>query len=144
MNWFDRDGALIDTFPNVLALKLHWLHKIADRYPKAIFQTDVSKKNTDYILLKMNHPHVVKIKMFHSLHLQEPYTYGAPLKEVHGTVLEKVDQFDAVIFTTDLQKKDVERQFGPRSTFHVIPHCAQDFSRGRTWRGILHRLWEDL
>lgn len=124
VNWFDRDGALIDTFPNVLALKLHWLHKIADRYPKAIFQTDVSKKNTDYILLKMNHPHVVKIKMFHSLHLQEPYTYGAPLKEVHGTVLEKVDQFDAVIFTTDLQKKDVERQFGPRSTFHVIPHCA--------------------
>ncbi|GAA5344081.1 glycosyltransferase [Planifilum fimeticola] len=124
VDWFDRDGALIDTFPNVRALKLHWLHKIADRYPKAIFQTDVSKKNTDYVLLKVNHPHVVKVKMFHSLHLQKPYTYGAPLKEVHGTVLEQADQFDAVVFTTDLQKKDVERQFGPRSTFHVIPHCA--------------------
>src|SRR5690606_20977365 len=124
VDWFDRDGSLINTFPNVRALKLHWLYKIADRYPKAIFQTDVSKKSTDYILLKMNHPHVVKVKMFHSLHLKKPYTYGAPLKEVHGTVLEKLDQFDAVIFTTDLQKKDVERQFGPRSTFHVVPHCA--------------------
>lgn len=126
VNWFDQQGQIIKVFKNIHALKVHWLETITEKLESAIFQSDM--RNTEELLLAMKNPKIATVKMFHSNHFEEPYTYGSLIKEYHSTALENVSRFDAFVLITERQKKDVERQFGPRSTFHTVPHAAPRIS----------------
>lgn len=129
VNWFDPQGKIIKVFKNEQELRTHWLDTITKNLKHAIVQSDM--RNTEELLLTIRNPNIATIKMFHSNHLEKPYTCGAPIKEYHKTALEKASHFDAFVFITKRQKEHIENQFGPRSTFHVVPHSAPQIPSGQ-------------
>lgn len=122
VHWFDLDGQLIRTFDNEKEMKLYWLHQLVQSESQMIFQADDHKSGN--LLLSFEHPQVATIRMLHSHHLSEPYTYGAPISSIQQKSLDQVDRVDAYVTVTEQQKQDIQRQFGMRTTFHSVPHAA--------------------
>jgi len=121
--WFDLQGAIIKSFSDETELKIFWLEELTKNQQSVILHSELI--TTDFMILSQNRPHIAKVKVFHSNHFKEPYTYGAPIDEFYEKLFrENIDKFDAVVFLTNSQKKDVERQFGLRQTFHIVPHVA--------------------
>lgn len=120
--WFDSEQDDTKVFNSEKELKIYWLEQIAEKSENPLFQSEMYK--TDVLLLGVKHPKVAKVKMMHSNHLRKPYTYGAPLMKEHKKILKQASQFDGMVFITEQQKKDIERQFGPRSIYHSVPHYA--------------------
>ncbi|MFD1434133.1 glycosyltransferase [Kroppenstedtia eburnea] len=121
VHWFDRGGQLIRTFQSEKEMKLFWLNRLVQEEPTVILQSDDPK--TSRLLLDAD-PRAVKVKMLHSNHLDEPYVYGAPVSKQNELALKQADGFDAFVVITEEQKRDIQRQFGMRTTFHDILHAV--------------------
>ncbi|MGG1397666.1 glycosyltransferase [Bacillus salipaludis] len=122
INWFNQDGDVNKVFYSEAELKRYWLEKLTEHDSNPIMLSD--SRNTDRWVAAVQNPNVAKMLVIHSNHLTKPYHYGAPLNDRNRSALEMMDQFDAVILLTKEQKNDIEKQFGPRKIYHVIPHSA--------------------
>ncbi|MFC7392079.1 glycosyltransferase [Scopulibacillus cellulosilyticus] len=129
INWFNQNGDLNHVFYSETELKRYWLEKLTEHDSHPVLLSD--SRSTDKWAAAVQNPNAAKMLVIHSNHLKKPYHYGSPLAERNRSALEMMDQFDAVIFLTENQKKDIERQFGPRSIYHVIPHNASKVNLDR-------------
>jgi glycosyltransferase involved in cell wall biosynthesis len=59
----------------------------------------------------------------HSAHTSAPYEWDSPIDGLWASWFEVIDRFDAVIWPTQSQRLAVEKRFGPRDNFWVVPHA---------------------
>ena len=61
----------------------------------------------------------------HNAHTAAPHNWDSEMDETWTGWFEVIDQFDAVIWLTEQQRKDAERRFAPHPGAVVIPHPAE-------------------
>ncbi|MCJ8007971.1 glycosyltransferase [Lederbergia wuyishanensis] len=73
-------------------------------------------------VLSMDPDSAYRIYTIHTNHFDEPYVYGSNIKEDHITLLDNLNNVEALVVLTESQKKDIIKQFGDYNNVHVIPN----------------------
>ncbi|GIN85357.1 putative poly(glycerol-phosphate) alpha-glucosyltransferase [Heyndrickxia sporothermodurans] len=120
--WNDNKLKSSKEFSNENQLRKFYIQEIMKNSLNPVLISDA--RSTDKLLQSIDDPNISKILMLHSSHLLKPFNYSAPLHENNGRALKMMNDFDANVFLTNEQKNDIERRFGLRTTYHVIPHSA--------------------
>jgi len=122
--FYGTNGAPMRAFGTVGEMRTAWLDSFAQSCSESIFQVETGSPLVVKAVRDMTSVGVAKVKVVHSSHLDSPYTYGSPIVERHAQVLKMINDFDAFVLLTGDQLRDVESEFGPRSTLYAIPHDA--------------------
>jgi len=120
----DSSGRCTHVFPSERRLRTAWFQQTASCCEEAVFQVETESPLIAQAVLDMKDPHVARVAMLHSSHLDYPHTYGAPTMPEHEPILSRLGMFDAFVLITEEHKRDILEEFGPRDTIHAIPHDA--------------------
>ncbi|MCM2675748.1 glycosyltransferase [Alkalicoccobacillus plakortidis] len=82
-------------------------------------------RGTDDMTLSFNSPFIYKIYMTHSTHLREPYHFMSTIRLGNRAVLSRLNEVDAIVFLTNLQRDDIKSRYGSRENYFVIPHYSE-------------------
>jgi len=105
-------------YPDVADMRVDWLESFASQHETSCFLSDY--RNADKLVIRLDGRRVARVKTLHTNHLAEPFVYGSALRPRARTELGNAEFFDALVLLSDQQRDDVMRQFGPRSTYHVV------------------------
>ena len=120
--FFDPEGR-----PTVLAgstwdVYYRWLDHLVGDGPAVI--TNESKSTARFMSRYVN-PRATTIHVFHESHLADASNpYLGDLYVAHRRVMPHLDRFDAVVFLTDLQRRDVAERFGDAPNLHAVPNAG--------------------
>lgn len=115
-----RSGHAVAAWRQIWPLYLFWLDLVvAGRETYMI----VDSKVTANFVTRYRRDNVVTIHQVHSSHLAHgampPFGELSPNRKY---VFERLSSYDAVIFLTESQKRDVKTLLGPQENAHVIPN----------------------
>ncbi|HEX2245980.1 MAG TPA: glycosyltransferase, partial [Arthrobacter sp.] len=65
-----------------------------------------------------------KVVTAHSNHLEPPYTAGSGVSGNWRKLIERLDEFDALVVLTEAQREDMAADFGHADLLEVIPQVA--------------------
>jgi len=119
-------SVVLKHYANLAAMHIEWLQSYADEHDESFFLTDY--RNTDELVAELDRGRVAWVKTLHTNHLADPFVYGAPLRPRARVELGNADSFDALVLLSEQQRIDVARQFGPRTTYHVVNNPAPESS----------------
>ncbi|MDT3428873.1 poly(glycerol-phosphate) alpha-glucosyltransferase [Paenibacillus forsythiae] len=123
VNLFKDSDKHIKEFRNEEELKKYWIEQyVLKKDAKPIIISDI--RNLDNLVMSLRNERLVKVAVMHNNHFEEPFHYGSPIKEHKMNLFNNVKKLDAVIFLTDQQKNDVQKQFGQLTDYKVISHSA--------------------
>jgi poly(glycerol-phosphate) alpha-glucosyltransferase len=120
--FFSADGA-----PTVLAgstwdVYYRWLDHLVGDGPAVITN---ESKSTARFLSRYRNPRATTIHVFHESHLADATNpYLGDLYVAHRRIIPHLDRFDAVVFLTDLQRRDVAERFGAAPNLHAVPNAG--------------------
>ncbi|MBB3328917.1 glycosyltransferase [Microlunatus antarcticus] len=120
--FFDATGA-----PTVLAgstwdVYYLWLDHLVGDGPAVIVN---ESKSTARFLSRYLNPRATTIHVFHESHLADASNpYLGDLYVAHRRIMPHLDRFDAVVFLTDLQRRDVAERFGAAPNLHAVPNAG--------------------
>jgi poly(glycerol-phosphate) alpha-glucosyltransferase len=102
-------------------------------------------KMTARFLSRYLNPRVTTVHVFHESHLADatnPWT--GDLQVTHRRIVPHLDRFDAVVFLTRKQRRDVAERFGEAPNLHSVPNAgppvAPDAEPPGSSRSLLSRL----
>ncbi|ASK62144.1 hypothetical protein CFK37_08185 [Virgibacillus phasianinus] len=124
---FNEDSSIRNTFvDDDVSHKVDWLTKVVNRIPneKSVIVSDT--RSTDEVLINFKHPKAATIWRLHSSHLDEPFEVDSPITSKVKAGMENIEKFDAAVFLTEEQKRDIISQVGHKSPYQVIPHYHED------------------
>lgn len=76
-------------------------------------------RGLDSVIMNITNDYVRKIFMTHSIHIRPDTDI---IRAGNRKVLENLNDIDALVLLTEKQKKDIEKRFGHRDNYYVIPH----------------------
>jgi poly(glycerol-phosphate) alpha-glucosyltransferase len=120
--FFDHDGA-----PTVLAgstwdVYYLWLDHLVGDGPAVITN---ESKSTARFLSRYPNPRATTIHVFHESHLADASNpYKGDLYVAHRRIIPHLDRFDAVVFLTHKQRRDVAERFGDAPNLHAVPNAG--------------------
>lgn len=117
----DTSGAPLGTWAGIWGLYFFWLDTLP-RDPIAWMICD-SKTSANH-LVDYERDDVVTMHVLHGSHLEPRSRQSTEniIRRSRERVLERLDQWDAVIFLTHQQLDEVDMLLGPGGNRHVIPH----------------------
>ena len=119
----DTSGEPLGAWNWVSRLYWQWLDSLP-RDPVAWIIAD--SKTSANTLIHYERPDVARLHVVRGSHLK-PKT-GRPIGKLIKTrrkLMQNLDVWDAVVFLTESQRKDVQLLLGPRSNLHVIPNSRK-------------------
>lgn len=120
---FNEDSSIRNTFVNDnVSHKVNWLTEVINEVNSERSVVVSDTRSTDEVLIKFNHPRAAKIWRLHSGHVGNPYNTDSDIADAVKIGIDNIDSFDAAIFLTEQQKKDVITRFGEKSNLYVVPH----------------------
>jgi glycosyltransferase involved in cell wall biosynthesis len=118
---FNKFTNQVKEFKNNKEFHVYWLNELCrEQLEKPVLICDGVGSAPK--VLSMHSEVAYRIYSIHTNHLDSPYEYGSPIKQDHVTLLQNVEQVDALIVLTESQKKDILKQFGDSGNVHVIPN----------------------
>jgi poly(glycerol-phosphate) alpha-glucosyltransferase len=115
----DTSGTPMGTWRGPWSLYYLWLDSLP-RDPMAYLICD--SKTTATHLTSYRRPDVATIHVIRGSHLVGAKRPHGKLKQSRKVVMENLASWDAVVFLTEEQRRDVEALLGPQSNLHVIPN----------------------
>lgn len=113
---YDRRGEPVRRWESVWALYRHWLDRVFGAQESFVI---VDSKTVARFARTYHRANVV---MMHVLHGSHRSADGSQLSATRLTVLEHLDDFDAVIVLTSRQREDLLHDLGPHDNIAVIPN----------------------
>lgn len=123
VNLFDQKGNIEKIYSNDDQLKTEWIERLIKTYSNPVIVSDA--RNTDQLLVNIKNKSAVKIWRLHSNHLKAPFEVDSDIAPPVKIGFENLDKFDAAVFLTEQQKKDIEKRVGTKHNLYVIPHAVQ-------------------
>ncbi|HEY0239431.1 MAG TPA: glycosyltransferase [Friedmanniella sp.] len=120
--FFAPDGS-----PTVLAgstwdVYYRWLDHLVGDGPAVIIN---ESKSTARFLSRYLNPRATTIHVFHESHLADATNpYLGDLYVAHRRIMPHLDRFDAVVFLTHKQRRDVAERFGDAPNLHAVPNAG--------------------
>lgn len=110
------DGSPRAAWRGVRSLYAAWLDHLTGGEPTFLL---VDSKAMARFAAGYRRPHVVVVHVVHGSHLTDD---GAALRPSRAEVFARLGAFDAVVFCTARQARDVRRRVGPLPLLAVVPH----------------------
>ncbi|WP_396645167.1 glycosyltransferase [Microbacterium sp.] len=112
----DGSGEPRAAWRGVRALYAAWLDRLTAGEPAFLL---VDSKAMARFAARYRRPHVVVLHVVHGSHLTED---GTEVRPSRAEVFARLGAFDAVVFCTARQARDVRRRVGPLPLLAVVPH----------------------
>lgn len=120
---FNDDSTIRNTFVNDdVSHKVNWLTAVINNANSEQSVVVSDTRSTDEVLIKFNHPKAAKVWRLHSGHVGNPYNTDSKIAGPVKSGIDNIDDFDAAIFLTEQQKRDIITRFGEKSNLYVVPH----------------------
>lgn len=132
-----------DGTPSVLAgatwdVYYLWLDQLVGDEPAVIVN---ESKSTARFLSRYRNPRASTIHLFHESHLADPTNPDAgELYVAHRRILPHLDRFDAVVFLTRRQRRDVAERFGDAPNLHTVPNAGPRVEPAPARSALVRRL----
>ncbi|WP_277209725.1 glycosyltransferase [Isoptericola croceus] len=120
---YTRDGREGRSWTSVWAVYRKWIdHVLADEPAYLI----VDSKSLTKFFASLRRPNIYTAQLVHGAHLTARATdpHG-PLARTRAPLIEHIDDFDAIVFLTEGQRRDVLERVGPRENTYVIPNSTE-------------------
>ncbi|MGZ0711617.1 glycosyltransferase (plasmid) [Coraliomargarita sp. W4R53] len=124
-------GVVVGWLPGYASVYRAWINAVASRASKPLVvicearQLGEALMSSVYPLLSSA---VRIVHTTHACHVTAPFAWDSPMDAGWQRWFAKADQFDAVLWLTPSQQRDVERRFGGSIHSSVVPHPAPDYS----------------
>jgi poly(glycerol-phosphate) alpha-glucosyltransferase len=121
-----RDGEPVGTLAGFGELYRAWLAAvIADGDPALPTVVISESRQVGELIVDLRGPRVTVIHTAHNAHTLPPYRWDSEISGLWRSWFDHLARFDAVVWLTEGQRRDVVRRFGEPTRFAVIPHPAQ-------------------
>lgn len=121
-----RDGEAVGALEGFGELYRVWLAAvIADGDPALTTFVISESRQVGELIVNLSGAAVKVIHTAHNAHTLPPYRWDSDIDQLWQTWFDQLTRFDAVVWLTDGQRRDVIRRFGEPTRFAVIPHPAQ-------------------
>ncbi|HKT57169.1 MAG TPA: glycosyltransferase [Microbacterium sp.] len=122
----DRDGRVAGVLDGFGALYRAWLDELVRRLRQDDPQRPVvvlcESRQLGELLAGWDDPGVRLIQATHTIHLEPPYTKDAAVNGLWTRWFGLAERFDAVLWLTDEQRRDVHERFQLDGVHIVVPH----------------------
>ena len=117
----DADGTPVRGFTSIWGLYRHWLDLLTEKKRSVVI---VDSKTAARFVRGYKRKHVATVHVVHSSHRAGDGEPGQPLKPSRREVLERAEEFDAVVVLTERQRADLADDLGPAATIAVVPNAG--------------------
>jgi poly(glycerol-phosphate) alpha-glucosyltransferase len=118
-------------FPDMGQLYVHAFERLLAPQPSAAITSEfrenlpiLPRMNLDEVVSAIRHPDLRKIATAHSNHLERPYVAGSGVSRSWHKLLGCMDGFDSLVFLTEAQRYDFDKDYGYGKLLRVIPQVA--------------------
>lgn len=120
---YTRDGREGRSWGSVWAVYRMWIDHVLPEEPAHVV---VDSKSLTKFFASLRRPGVYTAQLVHGAHLTAGATdpHG-PLSRTRAPLIEHVDDFDAIVFLTEGQRRDVLDRVGSRDNTFVIPNSTE-------------------
>lgn len=123
---FEVDGSVAGSLDGFGGLYRAWVQHVFDTSPAVLPQVVVCEsRQVGELLYDLPGSNLRLVHTVHSAHTSAPYQWDSPIDGLWASWFELVDGFDAVVWLTHTQRRAVERRFGARDNFWVVPHAVE-------------------
>ena len=117
----DGAGEPVRGFTSIWGLYRHWLDLLTAKQRSMMI---VDSKTAARFMRGYRRKHVATVHVVHSSHRAGDGEPGQPLKQSRREVLEKAEEFDAVVTLTERQRLDLAADLGPAARLAVVPNAG--------------------
>lgn len=121
----NRHHQITNIFHKEKDLIAFWLQCLFD--DKTSYYCFVDKNRWYYSsLIELNLPNVNVIPVIHSLHIKgNKNVFTSKVNSNYTDIFKDVTKPEAIVILTNKQKQDIEKRFGIKGNYHVIPHSFE-------------------
>lgn len=116
----DESGAPVRSWRRIWHLYTAWLDRLTAKQPSVVI---VDSKVVAKFLATYRRDHVTTVHVVHGSHLNAG---PEPVRASRREVFAHLDDFDAVVFQTDAQRRDVREIVGPAANLVTVPNALPD------------------
>lgn len=121
---FGEDGTPTGSLDGFGELYRAWMQHVIDTSPAGRPAVVVCEsRQVGELLVDLPADELRLVHTVHNAHTSAPYQWDSPIEGLWASWFDVIDRFDAVIWLTETQQRAVERRFGPRDNFWVVPHA---------------------
>jgi len=117
----DSHGIPVRGFTSIWGLYRHWLDRLTAKRRSVLI---VDSKTAARFIRGYRRKHVATVHVVHSSHRAGDGEPGRPLKESRREVLERAEEFDAVVTLTQRQRHDLAADLAPTVHLAVVPNAG--------------------
>lgn len=127
--FFHPDGSPSVLLGGTWELYFCWLDQlVGDRATMFVNES----KSTARFMSRYENPNARVIHLFHESHLADSTDpFKGPLSVAHRRIIPHLDRFDATVFLTRKQLRDVTGRFGGGQRMHAVPNAGPPVQTGR-------------
>ncbi|MFS0658063.1 glycosyltransferase [Niallia alba] len=111
-------------FKSLYKLFTFWVQEKLEDIENPVAFSD--SRFSDGLVLDLKVENIKRVAVLHNNHYSWPYNTRADTKQTWKSFLNRIHEYDKVIFLTNDQKKDIGTLVGNLPTFDVIPHAVPE------------------
>ena len=122
-----RDGDIVGWLPGYAGLYRAWVNAVAARSGKPVVLLCEARQVGEALVAAGEpalDPAVRILHTTHACHVLAPFAWDSPMEPAWERWFAVADRFDAVLWLTPSQQRDVERRVGRGIRSFVVPHPA--------------------
>lgn len=122
---FGQDGSAVGTLAGFAGLYAAWMGHVFETSPAGLLNVVVCEsRQVGELLAELPGEDLRLVHTIHSAHTAAPYQWDSAIDGLWSSWFNTIDRYDAVLWPTERQRAAVERRFGPRDHFWVVPHAT--------------------
>ncbi|WP_066190599.1 glycosyltransferase [Gracilibacillus timonensis] len=111
-----------------------WIKEILSGVSSPVVISD--SRNTDSLVAGLKSDNIKKVAVLHNNHFKSPFDNTAEINKLWNPFFDNINEFDRIVFLTEEQKEDVERQYGPLKASTVIPHAVPHIEKSQLEKDV--------
>ncbi|MHA6669110.1 glycosyltransferase [Homoserinimonas sp. A447] len=122
---FGEDGNPAGSLDGFGELYRTWMQHVIDTSPGGRPSVVVCEsRQVGELLVDLPADELRIVHTVHNAHTSAPYQWDSPVDGLWASWFDVIHRFEAVIWLTETQRRAVERRFGARDNFWVVPHAV--------------------
>ncbi|MHA6693126.1 glycosyltransferase [Homoserinimonas sp. A520] len=132
---FGEDGNPAGSLDGFGELYRTWMQHVIDTSPSGRPSVVVCEsRQVGELLVDLPADELRIVHTVHNAHTSAPYQWDSPVDGLWASWFDVIHRFEAVIWLTETQRRAVERRFGARDNFWVVPHAVDVEARPEVQR----------
>jgi poly(glycerol-phosphate) alpha-glucosyltransferase len=132
---FGEDGSPVGSLDGFGELYRSWMQHVINTSPGGLPSVVVCEsRQVGELLVDLPTDELRIVHTVHNAHTSAPYQWDSPIDGLWASWFDVIHRFEAVIWLTETQRRAVERRFGARDNFWVVPHAVDVEARPEVQR----------